>query len=102
MTHAVKILLLALALTLLNTVWAISSQSIAINTQLFNSDDILSSDYSSLCVDGEGALWIGTQAGLIRFDGTNSDKYLYDESNPGSLSDNRVIKSYVTPRAECG
>lgn len=92
MTHAVKILLLALALTLLNTVWAISSQSIAINTQLFNSDDILSSDYSSLCVDGEGALWIGTQAGLIRFDGTNSDKYLYDESNPGSLSDNRVIK----------
>lgn len=68
-------------------------QTVAIqNTRLFNSKEIVSSNYSSFCLDSYGYLWIGTQHGLLRFDGTNFDRYLYDEDSETSLSDNRVLK----------
>lgn len=70
---------------------AIESNAI-LNTRLFNSRDIVSSNYSNLCLDQDGYLWIGTQYGLLRFDGCNFDKYLHDEKSDTSLSDNRVMK----------
>ena len=60
------------------------------NTRLFNSKEIVSSNYSSFCLDNNGYLWIGTQYGILRFDGTNFDKYLHDEKSETSLSDNRI------------
>lgn len=62
------------------------------NTRLFNSKEIVSSNYSSFCLDNNGYLWIGTQYGILRFDGTNFDKYLHDEKSETSLSDNRILK----------
>lgn len=40
----------------------------------------------------DGFVWIGTGTGLLRFDGSNFDSYFYDDSNPRSLSDNRINK----------
>lgn len=72
---------------------AIVTQSKAVqNTRLFNAKEIVSSNYSSFCLDNNGCLWIGTQYGLLRFDGTNFDKYLHDEKSETSLSDNRISK----------
>lgn len=62
------------------------------NTRLFNAREMISSNYSSFCLDNDGYLWIGTQYGLLRFDGTNFDKYLHDEYSESSLSDNRIMK----------
>ena len=62
------------------------------NTRLFNDKEVISSNYSSFCLDKDGYLWIGTQYGLLRFDGTNFDKYLHDENSETSLSDNRILK----------
>ena len=62
------------------------------NTRLFNDRSLVSSNYSSFCLDSDGSLWIGTQSGLLRFDGTSFDKYLHDDRSETSLSDNRIIK----------
>lgn len=70
---------------------ALESNAI-LNTRLFNSKDIVSSNYSNLCLDQDGYLWIGTQYGLLRFDGYNFDRYLHDEKSETSLSDNRIMK----------
>lgn len=62
------------------------------NTRLFNSKDVVTSSYGGFSLDGDGYMWIGTQYGLLRFDGTNFNKYRYDENSESSLSDNRVRK----------
>lgn len=62
------------------------------NTRLFNSNEFVSSTYGGFCLDKNGYLWIGTQYGLLRFDGINIDKYLHDENSDTSLSDNRILK----------
>lgn len=61
-------------------------------TRLYNDRDIVTSRYGGFCVDGDGYLWIGTQYGLLRFDGTNFYRYIYDEESETSLSDNRINK----------
>lgn len=62
------------------------------STRLFDSREIISSNYSSFCIDKDSVLWIGTQYGLLRFDGNNFDKYLHKEYDPTSLSDSRILK----------
>lgn len=82
-----------LFLILLYFVIAAVCDADAINsTRLFDSREIVSSNYSSFCIDKDGDLWIGTQYGLLRFDGNNFDKYLHDENSETSLSDNRILK----------
>ncbi len=58
---------------------------------LFASPESVSGGYTSFCQDRDGYLWIGTDCGLIRFDGTSYDVYLSDPNSEGSLSDNRVL-----------
>ena len=36
--------------------------------------------------DNNGFMWIGTRAGLVRFDGKNLKNYSYDPDNPYPLS----------------
>lgn len=79
-------------LILLYLIIATAFQAAALqNTRLFDSKEIVSSNYSSFCVDKHGDLWIGTQYGLLRFDGNNFDTYLHDENSDNSLSDNRIL-----------
>lgn len=59
--------------------------------RFFSDPKVVSSSYNEFCLDKEGFLWIGTNNGLLRFDGSNYDSYRYEESIEGSLSDNRVL-----------
>jgi diguanylate cyclase (GGDEF)-like protein len=52
---------------------------------------------TSLAEDGAGFLWIGTQDGLVRFDGYRFRTYRADPALPGSLPDN-YIKALRTDR----
>lgn len=82
-----------LTIFLFAMVSAISAGAVQ-NTRLFNSREIVSSNYGSFCLDKEGYLWIGTQYGLLRFDGNNFDRYLHDENSETSLSDSRILKIF--------
>ncbi|NQZ07701.1 MAG: response regulator, partial [Algicola sp.] len=57
------------------------------NPNSINSDDIL-----SFTQDNQGTMWVGTTAGLNRFNEQTRgfDHYQHDPSNPNSLSDNKV------------
>lgn len=61
-------------------------------TRVFNERELVASDYSGFALDKKDRLWIGTSHGLICYDGANFDRYIYDEENESSLSDNRVKK----------
>jgi len=48
--------------------------------------------------DHSGFLWIGTQSGLVRWDGYRSRLYTSDPDRPGSLPDNFVLDLHVDRR----
>lgn len=58
---------------------------------LFASPETVTGGYTSFCQDEAGYLWIGTDTGLIRFDGANCDIYTADSNAEGAISDNRVL-----------
>lgn len=59
--------------------------------RLFEGSIPSAGDYTGFCQDREGYIWIGTDRGLLRFDGNNYDIYRHDESVAGSLSDSRIL-----------
>lgn len=75
---------------LLGTATALSASEVK-TMRMFSNPDIITSDYSDFCMDRDGFLWIATEGGLFRFDGTNYDMYRHDDNNPKSISDNRVL-----------
>jgi len=48
-------------------------------------------EMSALDQDGAGFMWIGTQSGLMRWDGYQFKKYIHDPKSPGTLSDDYVV-----------
>ena len=48
--------------------------------------------------DHSGFLWLGTQSGLVRWDGYRSRLYTSDPDRPGSLPDNFVLALHVDRR----
>jgi ligand-binding sensor domain-containing protein len=46
---------------------------------------------SAITQDGQGFLWLATQAGLIRWDGYREKSYRADPQDPHSLPDNYVM-----------
>lgn len=60
----------------------------------FDERDIIAGNYSAFCRDKEGFLWVGTDQGLICFDGNNCDIYRNDELDSHSISDNKVFCIY--------
>ncbi len=94
---AVKILILVRILLL--SLWLLGASEAAalndISVRLYDQKKILAGNYSSFCNDRDGFLWIGTDAGLIRFDGNYADLYRNDELNPHSISDNKIVSLYT-------
>ena len=45
---------------------------------------------SSMIEDHEGIVWIGTQLGLLRFDGLQTIPYLPETGNPSSISNEYI------------
>lgn len=59
--------------------------------RLFNEPSAVAGEYTGFCQDHDGFLWIGTDRGLMRFDGNVCDIYVHNDEDPGSLSDSRVL-----------
>ncbi|MBC3863397.1 diguanylate cyclase [Undibacterium jejuense] len=47
--------------------------------------ELLDSTITSLVQDPKGWLWVGTQHGLVRYDGYRFRKFVHDDNNPSSL-----------------
>ena len=60
--------------------------------QFFPSDHFSSSLISDICQDGVGAIWIGTDYGLNRFDGYHFQTYLHDDADSTSMVTNVVTR----------
>lgn len=58
---------------------------------LFTSPDAVAANYTAFCQDRSGFLWIGSDRGLLRFEGNSYDIYTSDPSDPGSISDSRIL-----------
>ncbi|MDE7347717.1 MAG: response regulator [Muribaculaceae bacterium] len=65
-----------------------------VTVRLYDQREIMAGDYTALCQDHEGFLWIGTDAGLKRFDGNRCDIYRNDELDAGSLSNNKIVSLF--------
>jgi signal transduction histidine kinase/ligand-binding sensor domain-containing protein/CheY-like chemotaxis protein/AraC-like DNA-binding protein len=63
----------------------------------FNSIDFGDNVYISSLVKKENSIWIGTENGLFRYNLNNhsSDAFLYDENDPGSISQNMITDILV-------
>lgn len=59
--------------------------------RLFQREEMVAGSYTAFCKDKEGFVWIGTDVGLLRFDGNHTDVFRYDELNDNSISDNRIL-----------
>lgn len=64
-------------------------------TILFNDPDMISASYRCFVPDRDGYMWIGTESGLIRFDGVNTDLYRHSDADPNSISDDRINKIMI-------
>ena len=58
-------------------------------------DGLPSSNLTSLALDREGYLWIGTRDGLARFDGVGYTVYRHEPGRPGTLPGNFVQTVFV-------
>lgn len=58
---------------------------------LFTGPEAVASDYTSFCQSTDGFLWIGTDRGLLRFEGNNYDTFTSNPAVEGSISDNRIL-----------
>lgn len=57
----------------------------------FSNSEFCTAVYTSFCMDAKGFMWIGTDNGLIRFDGSFCKQYRHSESDVHSISDNRIL-----------
>jgi len=56
------------------------------------------SELSSIGQDGAGFMWIGTQSGLMRWDGYQFKKYLPDPKSPGAVPDDYIVSLHTDKR----
>ena len=83
---------ISLVVAVLSILAGISAQGAMSTTgRLFDDPAVIAGEYSAFCQDRDGFLWIGTNRGLIRFDGNGYDVYRHDDAVEGSLSDNRIL-----------
>ncbi|MDE7096403.1 MAG: hypothetical protein K2O47_02800, partial [Muribaculaceae bacterium] len=68
--------------------------------RLYDQREIVAGNYTTFCNDAEGYLWIGTDAGLMRFDGNHSDIYRNEESDSCSISDNKIVSLFSDSRGD--
>ncbi|MDE5998247.1 MAG: hypothetical protein K2G77_08580 [Muribaculaceae bacterium] len=84
-------------LLLVSMLLSVMSHALALNditVRLYDQRKILAGNYTAFCNDRDGFLWVGTDAGLLRFDGNYVDLYRNDERDPHSISDNKIVSLY--------
>lgn len=65
-----------------------------ITVRLYDQRELVAGNYTAFCQDNDGYIWIGTDAGLVRFDGNHADLFRNDELTPGTISDNKIVSLY--------
>ena len=55
------------------------------------SDGLVNNQVTCIFKDSRGFIWIGTTAGLSRFDGTNFVNYTHNDKDPSSIIDNYIV-----------
>ena len=65
--------------------------------RMYDGEQLSSNQITSLCQDGQGYVWIGTEYGLNKYDGVFFRQYYNDETNAGSLFDN-IVRQLFTDR----
>ncbi len=58
---------------------------------------IIGGQVTALAQDTKGWLWIGTQSGLVGFDGYRFHTFVHDDKNPASLPDDWVTALWASP-----
>lgn len=58
-------------------------------------EGLLQHDISSISQDRYGFIWIATYDGLLRYDGYTFKTFRFDDNNPNSISDNRILSIYM-------
>ena len=56
----------------------------------FTSDKLSSNQITHLCQDKTGAIWVGTEYGLNKYDGYRFTNYLYEPQDSASLCSNVI------------
>lgn len=84
--------LILLLLAIANSLSAVNADIPSHRIRHFTDRQLATTTLTDFCKDDDGFMWIGTGTGLLRFDGANFDSFLCDDSNPHTLSDNRVNK----------
>ena len=70
---------------LLITVTSYCQDAVTIFKHINKKDGLISNNITSLFIDSENFLWIGTQVGLQRYDGAHFKNYFSDISNDSAL-----------------
>src|SRR5687767_2746241 len=63
-------------------------------THLTSEDGLAQNSVEAILQDRQGFMWIGTSAGLSRYDGYHFTNYQNDPENPNSLSSNWIRDLY--------
>ncbi len=79
---------------LLTSCSSISGQDVQLNFHGLTEENGLSQgDQYHLSKDSKGLIWIGTENGLLRFDGHQIKKYQVNAEQPNSLSENHITSA---------
>lgn len=92
MTHYTKLLVAILGLAVAFATANAAARPTSMNGRVVGDKDAMSGFYTSITRDKSGFTWAGTEYGLLRFDGSSIDTYLHDNTDPGSVSDSRIMK----------
>ena len=68
------------------------------NTRFYPKKEIGCQTFHAICQDADGFLWIATEYGLYKFDGTDFSPYFHYADNPGSLANDDVHALLIDDR----
>jgi ligand-binding sensor domain-containing protein len=72
------------------------AQSRLTNLQRHLPDD----EIRDMLLNPDGSLWLGTNKGLVLYDGTTTKRFLHDPNNVTSISGNSIRKLFRTPKSK--
>ncbi|MFC0348866.1 sensor histidine kinase [Undibacterium danionis] len=62
-----------------------------------NEDSLPMNIVTALAQDASGLIWIGTQGGLVRYDGYRFEKFVHNPRNPDSISGDYIKSLWAAP-----
>ena len=63
----------------------------------YGSEMLTSTEFTDICMDSNGYIWIGTEYGLNQFDGISFRHYVSEDSNNDGLCGNHILRTHIAP-----